>query len=371
MADTMSHLERDMAAITNKPADRLSTYPLAMGVCRRLLNNGAGISYHEWATDPKKYAAAFVAGQRAFDFDYAIGLMDLSVMAGDLGCHVRMDEQNTPFVDDPVIKNIEDYEKLQVPNIKDPKTRSNILLNGTKGFVDALGKEVVTAGFIEGPLLVLTQSRGAEFVFKDMYDNASSQRAVHKALETITEYDKDMVKAFASIAKPAGLVWDYLWASYSCLGDKEYDEFEGQHKYAGCLNELTSKEGMAFCIHSCADLPHLDLQVKKWKPVIDSMAWYPLVPGSMTAKEVIAKGYCDNTLMAGNIDPQGFVRWPVDKMQKTTMNLCNEVVKALKDKGLGARYCIASGCEVPPSITTKMENIKTCVDTVKQYGTFA
>jgi uroporphyrinogen decarboxylase len=46
-------------------------------------------------------------------------------------------------------------------------------------------------------------------------------------------------------------------------------------------------------------------------------------------------------------------------------------VKALKDRGLGARYCIASCCEVPPALSTKMENIKTCVDTVKQYGTFA
>ena len=266
MADTMNHIERDVAALSNKPADRLPTYPLAMGVCRRLLNNNAGITYHEWVTDPKKFADAFVAGQRYFDFDFAIGLMDLSVMAGDLGAHVRMDEQNTPFVDEPVIKTVEDYEKLQVPNIKDPKTRSHVLVEGTGMFVKALGSEVITAAFLEGPLLALTQSRGAEFVFKDMYDNESSRAAVHKALKTITDYDIEMVKAFAE-KKPAGLVWDYLWGSYSCLGDVEYDEFEGQQKYAGCLNDLVVKEGMANCVHNCADLPHLDTQVKAWKPL--------------------------------------------------------------------------------------------------------
>ncbi len=370
MADKMNHIERDVAALSNKPADRLPTYPLAMGVCRRLLNNGAGITYHDWVTDPKKFASAFVAGQKYFDFDFAIGLMDLSVMAGDLGSHVRMDEQNTPFVDDPVIKSVEDYDKIEVPNIQDPKSRSNILVKGTGMFVKELSSQVITAAFLEGPLLALTQSRGAEFVFKDMYDNESSRAAVHKALHTITDYDKEMVKAFAQ-EKPAGLVWDYLWGSYSCLGDTEYDEFEGQHKYAGCLNELVVKEGMANCVHNCADLPHLDTQVKKFKPTIYSMAYYPLIPGSPSAKEVIAKGYSDNCLMAGNIDPQGYVRWTPEKMQKTTMNLCNEAVKALKDRGLGARYCIASGCEVPPALSTKMENIKTCVDTVKQYGTFA
>ncbi len=371
MADTMNHIERAMAALQNQPVDRLTVYPIACGVQRKLLNNGAGITYHEWATDPKKFADAFIAGQRYFDHDFAIGLMDLSVMAGDLGAHVRMDEQNTPFVDDPVIKEVEDYEMLEVPDIKNPKTRSHVLIEGTKQFVDALGKEVITAGFIEGPLLVLTQSRGAEYVFKDMYDNPSSRAAVHKALETITEFDKELTIAFGREAKPAGLVWDYLWGSYSCLGDTEYNEFEGQYKYAGCLNELTAKEGMAFCVHNCADLPHLDTQVKAFKPAIYSMAYYPLIPGSPSAKEVIAKGYSDNCLMAGNIDPQGYVRWTQEKMQKTTMNLCNEVVAALKAKGLGGRYCIASGCEVPPSVSTKMENIKTCVDTVKQYGTFA
>ncbi len=365
MADTMNHIERAMAAIQNQPVDRLTAYPIASGVCRRLLPGN--VTYHEWATDPKKFADAFVAGQRHFDFDFGIFLMDLSVMAGDLGAHVRMDEQNTPFVDEACINSIEDYEKLEVPNIKDPKTRSYALIEGTRLAVETLGKEVVTAGFLEGPLLALTQSRGAEFVFKDMYDNESSRAAVHKALETITEFDKELVKAFTT-TKCAGLVWDHLWGSYSCLGDTEYNEFEGQHKYAGCLNELTIKEGMANCIHNCADLPHLDTQVKAWKPAIYSMAYYPLIPGSPTAKEVIGKGYADNTLMAGNIDPQQFVRATTEKIEKTTVNLIKEVNQALKERNLGGRYCIASGCEVPPSINTKLENIKKVVDVTKQYG---
>ncbi len=78
---------------------------------------------------------------------------------------------------------------------------------------------------------------------------------------------------------------------------------------------------MAICIHNCADLPHLDTQVKALKPAIYSMAYYPLIPGSPSPKEVIGKGYADNCLMAGKIDPQLFVRGTIEKMQKTTMNL--------------------------------------------------
>jgi len=361
MADSLNHIERAVNSLQNKPVDRLTTYPLAMGVCRRCVGDGK-MTYREWVSDPKKFASAFVAGQKAFDFDFAIGLMDLSVMAGDLGAHVRMDEQNTPFVDQTIINNPEDYEKLQVPDVK--KGRSHVLLEGTKMFVDALGKDVITAGFIEGPLLALTQTAGAEKVFMDMVNNKS---AVHKALETMTQFDIDLVNGFAA-AKPAGLVWDYLWGNYSCLGDTEYHEFEGQHKYAGQLNELVGKVGMANCIHNCADLPHLDTQIKAFKPAIYSMAYYPLIPGSPSAKETIAKGYADNCLIGGQIDPQLFIRGSVEKMEQTTMKLIQEVKTAMCAKGLHSKYCIASGCEVPPSVTTKLENIKACVDTVKKYG---
>jgi uroporphyrinogen decarboxylase len=54
-----------------------------------------------------------------------------------------------------------------------------------------------------------------------------------------------------------------------------------------------------------------------------------------------------------------------------TKKLINEVITELKARDLGGRYCIASGCEVPPALSTKLENIQACVDTTKQFGTFA
>jgi len=356
----MNHIERAVNSLQDKPVDRITAYPIATGVQRRLLSTPT--TYAEWCSDPRKYAEGFIAGQKAMDYDFAIGLMDLSVCAGDFGAGVRMDEQNTPFVVDPLVKKPEDYETkfAHMPDVN--KGRSHVILEGTRMFAERLGKEVITAGFLEGPLLILTQSAGAEKVFMDMYNNRS---AVHKALKDITAYDAEMVKGFGR-AKPAGLVWDYLWASYSCLGDQEYEEFESQ--YARGLNKLTADNGMAFCVHNCADLPHLDTQIKAFKPAIYSMAWYPLIPGSPSAKETIMKGYADACLVAGNIDPQAFVRFSTEKIERTTMNLLQEVKTALCAKGLHSRYIVASGCEVPPSLSTKMENIKAVVDTTKKYG---
>lgn len=360
MTDTMTHMERGLASLSGEKVDRLTTYPIACGICRKLLPGD--VTYQEWCNDPKLFGQAFVAGQKKFGFDFAIGLMDLSVMAGDLGAHVRMDEENTPFVDKHLINDIEDYEKLEVPDIR--KGRSNVLIEGTRYYAKELKNEVVTAGFLEGPLLALSQTAGAERLFMDMF---TSPEAIHKALKTTTDYDTDMVKAFGTTGVN-GLCWDYLWGNYSCLGDAEYKEFETD--YADKLNDLVKKEGMSVCIHNCADLPHLDTQISHYKPLIYSMAYYPLISGSPKPSEVIEKGYADKCLVAGAIDPQLFIRGSVEKITEVTRDLCQEVKTALCKRGLKSQYCIASGCEVPPDRRTKMENIKAVVDATAKYGAF-
>ena len=209
MVGTQSHIERALASIINEKVDRLSTYPIACGVNRRLINNGAGVSYKDWAHDAKLFTDAAVAGYNTFDWDWYFGLMDLSVIDSDFGATVKYDGQSTPYVAVPAIKGPEEYEKLEVPDVK--KGRSKVIIEGTKQFSTRLKNDIITSGFIEGPLLVLTQLAGAERVFTDVYKNRS---AVHKALEAIIEYNRDLVREFTQSDAP-GLCWDYLWGSYS------------------------------------------------------------------------------------------------------------------------------------------------------------
>ncbi|WP_400208924.1 uroporphyrinogen decarboxylase family protein [Methanomethylophilus alvi] len=361
MVKNLNHLERAAAALADEEVDRLATYPIACGVSRRLIGDGS-VTYREWCQDPEKYAEGFVAAQKAFDLDFSIGLMDLSVLAGDLGSHVRFDEENTPFVDKPLIKTLEDYEKLEIPDIT--KGRTNVIIKGSELVAKRLGDEVITSAFVEGPLLVLSQSAGAEKLFFDSYEEPET---VKKALRTITEYDRQVVEALGKTGTKA-ICWDYLWANYSCLDDKEYGELEGD-VFAPSLNEETRKDGMAVAVHNCADLPHLDTQIRKFKPAIYSMAYYPLIEGSKTASQVIEEGYADETLVAGNLDPQIFEQGTVQQVETATKALCQEVKTALCKRGLKSRYCIASGCEVPPSTTCRLENIKAVSDAVKKYGT--
>ncbi len=355
----MTHVERVMASLNNEKVDRLPVYPIACGICRKLIGDGK-ITYREWCNDPKLFAQAFLEGQKEFKMDLAIGLMDLSVMAGDLGAHVRMDEENTPFVDEHIVHSLEDYEKLEVPDIK--KGRTGVLIEGTKLIADHLKGTVVTSSFIEGPLLALSQTAGAERLFMDMFMDPAP---VHKALKVMAEYDSQVIDAFAETGIEA-ICWDYLWGNYAVLGDAEYKEFESQ--YAKKLNQQVLDNGMAVAIHNCADLPHLNTQVKEFKPSIYSMAYYPQIEGSPDAAEVIGGGYADKCVIAGQLDPQLFMRSTKEQVITATKDLCQEVKTALCKRGLNSTYCISTGCEIPPDINTKMENIKAMVDASNKYS---
>lgn len=355
----MTPVERATAALKNEEVDRLTVYPIACGVFRKLIGNGK-TTYREWCSDPKLWAQAFVKGQEKFGLDFQVGLMDLSVMAGDLGAHVRMDEENTPFIDQHINNGPEDYENFTVPDVK--KGRTSVLIEGTKEMAAGLNGKVVNSAFVEGPLLALSQTVGAERLFMDMFTDPAP---VHKALKVMQEYDSQIIKAMGQTGINA-LMWDYLWGNYSVLGDAEYHEFEAQ--YAQKLNQEVLDNGMALAIHNCADLPHLNTQIKEYKPSIYSMAYYPQVEGSSTASKVIEEGYADNCLVAGQIDPQLFIRGTAEDVTKATKDLCQEVKTALCKRGLKSSYCISTNCEVPPDINCKLENITAMVDAVKQYG---
>lgn len=362
MVKEMNHIERVQAALADEPVDRLPVYPIACGVSRKLLGDGS-MSYEQWAKSSENYANGFEAVQRRYDLDFAIGLMDLSVMANDLGSHVRFDDYNTPAVDSPFIKNLEDYDRLEFPDVN--TGRVGTLIDGTRLIAEKLGKEIVTSAFLEGPLLVLTQSASAEKVFLDYIYEPDT---VKKALGKITEYEKGIVDAVGQTGI-AAICWDYLWGNYSVLDDTEYGQLEGD-RFAPELNKATQDNGMTLTIHNCADLPHLDTQINKFKPALYSMAYYPLVDGSLSASQVIGRGYADNTLVAGNMDPQAFEQYTVEQVEQSTRNLVQEVKTALCERGLNSRYVIASGCEVPPTQTCRLENIDAFVKTAKEYGSF-
>ena len=362
MVAPMTPYERAVATLQNEPVDELPAYPLVCGLQRRLLPNQP-ITYHTWATDAKICAQSFVEGYKQYKFPYSVLLEDLSVTANDFGAHVRMDAENTPFVDQHAITCIEDYENLELPDIH--KGRTGHLIEMNRLAVPELKGKSFLMSFLEGPLLTLSQTRGAEELFIDMYTDSAP---IHKALEVTTEFCCQAVTAIGETGVEA-MCWDYLWGNYAVLGDDEYMTFEGE-KYAKRTNEATRKAGLGLAIHNCADMPHLDTQIKKFGVDGYSMAYYPQIAESPTMASVIERGYADKCTIMGTIDPQEFMRGSYDTTYEITKNLCTDIKAAICKAGLNSHACIASGCEVPPDLETKWECVKAVMDATHDYAAF-
>lgn len=359
MVAPMTPYERAVAAIQNEPVDELASSPLALALCRRLMPEK--VTYREWATNPTLCAESFAKGVEHWKFPYTVTLIDLSITASTLGAHVRMDTENTPFVDDHIIHDMEDYDKIQAPDVTQGRTGHLIRMNHK--VVEGLKGDSFVIAFLEGPLLTLSQSAGAERLFMDMFTDPAP---VHRALEQTTKMCCDACDKIAE-AGVQGMCWDYLWGNYTVLGDNEYAEFEGD-KYAKATNEATRRNGLGLGIHNCADMPHLETQIKKFGVDVYSLAYYPLADASPNMTKVIEDGYADNCTIFGNIDPQMFMRSTAEQITKVTADLCQEAKTTLCKRGLNSHMCISSGCEVPPDLECKIENVTAVMDAVHKYG---
>ena len=359
MVAPMTPYERAIATLQNEKVDEFAAYPLVCGLQRRLLPGN--VTYKQWATDSDLCAQSYIEGFKKWKFPFTVTLEDLSVTAHDLGANVRMDSENTPFVDGHIIHDMEDYDKIQAPDVTQGRTGHLIRMNHK--VVEGLKGDSFVIAFLEGPLLTLSQSAGAERLFMDMFTDPAP---VHRALEQTTKMCCDACDKIAE-AGVQGMCWDYLWGNYTVLGDNEYAEFEGD-KYAKATNEATRRNGLGLGIHNCADMPHLETQIKKFGVDVYSLAYYPLADASPNMTKVIEDGYADNCTIFGNIDPQMFMRSTAEQITKVTADLCQEAKTALCKRGLNSHMCISSGCEVPPDLECKIENVTVVMDAVHKYG---
>ena len=180
MVGKMTPYERALASLNDEPVDQLCCYPLAGASYRKLISKPATL--REMSQDPHICAQCFLTGAERYGLEFTVTLTDLAVQAHDYGAHVRMDEENTPFVDGHVGHGPEDYDKFQPLDVD--KGRIKFLIDANREIAAGLKDKTYLAVHVEGPLLALSQSIGAEQLFMDMFTDPAP---VHRALANTTE----------------------------------------------------------------------------------------------------------------------------------------------------------------------------------------
>ena len=125
--DEMNGLERVATALQFKEADRVPVAPLVCGATHRV----AGITYGEWSSgnDVDAMVRGHLDALKLLGHDGIVALVDLSVEAADFGQEVFFPEMNTayPNYDNPFIKTIEDYKKIQRINPRKTKRMKSVI----------------------------------------------------------------------------------------------------------------------------------------------------------------------------------------------------------------------------------------------------
>ncbi|MGQ9720564.1 MAG: uroporphyrinogen decarboxylase family protein [Candidatus Jordarchaeum sp.] len=352
----MSHFERMFSAIVDEPVDRLPAFPMVCGLSRRLV----GATHREYSTDAKVAANSLLAAQKKFDMDVIPLLIDLSVTAGDFGAKVRFPEENTPMVEEFLIKSVEDYEKLEAPEI--PGERMKHQIETTKLIMEKIAGQVPFSILVEGPLLVLTQLAGTERVLKDI---KREPKAVNRALELITEALVEYLECYPDGGGVGAICMDFLWGNRSIMSDDDYRKLEG--KYEPKIRKKILEKGYMYNIHNCGESPMLDIQIREYQCPFYSLATYS-DRGENRSISKIVKEYSNDALIVGSLDTQLFTFGTVEMVQKATRNFMEEVAKALKESGHRSKFVISTGCEISPSIETKLDNVTAMMEIVNKYG---
>jgi uroporphyrinogen decarboxylase len=352
----MSHFERIFNAIVDEPVDRLPAFPMVCSLSRRLV----GATHREYSTNAKVAANSLLAAQKEFDMDVIPLLIDLSVIAGDFGAKVRFPEENTPMVEEFLIRSVEDYEKLEAPEI--PGARMKHQIETTKLIMEKVAGQVPFSVLIEGPLLVLTQLAGVERVLKDV---KREPKAVDTALKVITEAIVEYLDCYPDGGDAGAICMDYLWGNRAIISDDDYRNLEG--KYEPIIRRKILEKGYMYSIHNCGESPMLDIQIREYQCPLYSLATYS-DRGENRSISKIVKEYSDDTMIVGSLNTQLFTFGTIEIVEKATRNFMEEVAKALIESGHKSKFVISTGCEISPSTETKLENVRAMMETVNKYG---
>lgn len=345
----MNSIERVVATLSHKEADRVPAYPLVNSVSRQAL----GITYEEWSKDWKKCADAIIKTTEELELDCISTLVDLSVEAADFGQKLLYFEDKAACPDhhDRLIKDVEDYATLKAV---DPRktTRMSEHIEMAKYLVEKKGKEVPIVGFVFGPLGILGMLRGQEDLFVDLLTDPEE---IHPPLKEITKTLKDFCGALIDAGVHA-IMFDTLFASASIMSEAMWQEFEGE--YIQELSEYVHSRGCMVMLHNCGQSAYFEAQIERMHPTLISFLHVPF--GCSSYAEAKEK-FGDKVTLMGAIDPGWLMTATDEQVAEKSKEMIDIFAK-------GGGFVLATGCEYPACLN--FDKARIMVETAKTYGKY-
>ena len=301
-----------------------------------------GITVRELISSSELQARCMKAVADRVDSAASVSFMDLSVEAECFGSTIRVSDDEVPTVIGSIVKDVDDADALQVPEVGSGRTQI---------YVDAIGKAVeliqdrpVLAGVI-GPFSLAGRLLDVSEAMIYCYDDPDM---VHVVLEKVSRFITKYILAFKA-AGANGVVMAEPLAGL--LSPALAEEFSAE--YVKKIIDQVQDDEFIVVYHNCGNctIQQIDSILETGSPILH-------FGNAIDIKEMMTH-IPPHIIGAGNVDPAGeFKNGTVESITAATK-------KVLEDCREYKNFVISSGCDIPPM--SRWENIDAFFETVKNF----
>lgn len=304
---------------------------------------------YEYYTDPKVIRDTEVFLFKELRHDNVCVSTTLRGMAEAMGSKIEYPEDNISLLKEPVVKSVEDIDKLEIINPK-KDGKLNILLEALQMIEEEIGDEADIGASMTGPFSVCASVLGTENLLRWM---VRKKDELHRLMSIIVRCNEEYIKALGAIGFSTGFC-DPV-SSTSLIKKSQFDEFSRpylkmnfEHVQKYCKSKPT--------IHICGKSREL------WEDVVEAGCGNFSIDNCESleeAKKVMGPKVC----ITGNVPPVEVMYMGSEKDIERAVKKC---IREAHDSENG--YILCTGCQIPKG--SKLENIKTFMEFGRKYGSY-
>lgn len=343
--DEMTPKERMEAFSKGEEMDRIPVVP-DMGVT---MSDYLGYKTWDYYSNSDVIADTEVALFKRFYHDSISVSTTLRGMAEAMGTEIWYPEDGISQLKEPVVKKVEDIEKLKIINpLKDGKLP--VLIEALEKIRDQVRDVASIGAAMTGPFSVAASVLGTETLLRWM---VKKKDALHKIMDIITINNGEYIKEVGS--RGFGMGFADPVSSTTLIRKKQFEEFSLPYLKRN-IADVKKYCGSSAGLHICGDSKDL------WPLLKDSgIGNFSLdnCESLLEAKEILG----NDIVITGNVPP-------VDVMYLGNTEDVKKSVKECIDIGYDSPcgYVLSTGCQIPKG--TKMENIDAFMEYGREFGNY-
>jgi uroporphyrinogen decarboxylase len=307
----------------------------------------AGFTMKQYYSSPQNAAKAHIQAVEKYKLDGILWDIDTAVLASAVGVPVDLPENEPARVHKPCLLNLEDVEKLEMPDIS-RNERVQVAVHGLKILHDYFGDEICLRGNADqAPFSLASMMRTpAEWMLDLIMDPGNAHRLLKFCTRVVIDFVKLLVESGAHMISngdsPAGP---------EMISPDQYIEFA--FPYEKEIVDYTHSLKLPYMLHICGNTEIILDEMKKLQPDAVELDY-------KTDIKKIFDRYSQDILLSGNIDPSGIIALGSREMVKQKTE---DLLSIYRDS---PRLIVNSGCAIPPNAPE--ENLRILIHTARNFN---